>query len=340
MMRAMCLKLLAALVALVPAGAIACSVPADYRPPTNFELVQRAEVIALVRIESGDFRYRGEHEPSVRVRPVTLLKGAATPGDLGLPGLVGWEGKPVRPFVTSLSETHYSAFFGSCNRQIYPVGGLVLVFYTRSEGKLTPIGDPFSRSAEDVSGPDDLWVYAARHYLALQTGDPASLNDRVKADQAALLARPDWQSQAMALDLAGYLAIGGDTPRISYWAIWTTDPQQASVVAPFAPGDDSLVELDCSRRRAPSLYWSRPDAGPLALRVGSETFVTRRGATMHDKPDATVGDLVAPDSFVSRMLTATGPVAVLAGGKVAREGIAGDALYRWAQRCQAFRHHR
>jgi hypothetical protein len=339
-MRAICLKLLAALVAMIPASAMACEPLPGYRSPTNFELVQRAEVIALVRIESGDFRYRDEREPSVRVRPITFLKGTAASRDLGLPGLVGWEGKAVRPFVTSLSETHFSAFSGSCNRQIYPVGGLVLVFYARSEGRLAPISDPFSRSAEDVSGPDDLWVDAARHYLALQTGDPASLNSRVKADQAALLSRPDWKSQAMALDLADYLDIGGDAPPISHWAIWTTDPLQASVVAPFAQGDDSLVELDCSRRRRPSIYWSKPDAGPLALRIGSEMFVTRRGAMMHDKPDATVGDLVAPDSFVVRMLTATGPVAVLADGKVVREGITGDALYRWAQRCQAFRQRR
>src|SRR5687768_1387760 len=98
------LKLAKALLALAlvhAAPALACSVADGYRIPTNFELVQEAELIVVGRIVSGPDEATGI-EPQVLIEPVRVLKGTVPPAPLMLIGALRWNGRDIPSAPTSL----------------------------------------------------------------------------------------------------------------------------------------------------------------------------------------------------------------------------------------------
>lgn len=337
-MRYLLTTLLGLIGAVMPAPGFACSLIGDYRVPTNFEMVQKADVIVIVRVESGPEQWAMGGAPSVvHVQPVSFLKGSADAQELSIEGLIAWEGRAVTPIPTALAEVHYSASFGSCNRVLFPRGGLVLAMYRRVNGKLVPSDEPYARFAEDVSGMDDLWVRTVQRYLALLAGNPRTLNRRATAERAALMLRPDMESRAVALDLGAYLALKRPLRWVPRWNIWINDPAQVTVAAPLTASDESLITLDCSAARGPAIYWSKAGRGPLALRVDGQVFETRPGAPLHGADDATTGDFLAPEALLAALGKTWEPVTVLSGGKPVRQGAPADAMFRWAQRCRAAR---
>ncbi len=160
-----------ALAAALPAArpAIACSVVSSYRVPTNFELVESAEAIVLGTVE----RQEGEGSPfdtEVVVRPTLLLKGAALPAEVRLRGYLAKGGGnfATRSGPSELRRVNPDALTGGCNRYVFDRGMQLVLFLQRDgKGVLRPSLPPFSRAAEDVPGPDSLWVKAVRHYVEI-----------------------------------------------------------------------------------------------------------------------------------------------------------------------------
>ena len=164
---ALCVLALAALSAAHPAAA--CSVVSSYRVPTNLELVEQAEAIVLGTVE----RQEGEgsaFETRVVVRPTLLLKGAVLPDELRLGGYLAKGGGNFarRSDPRELREVNPDALTGGCNRYVFERGMQLVLFLKRdSKGVLRPSLPPFARAAEDVPGPDSLWVKAVRLYVGI-----------------------------------------------------------------------------------------------------------------------------------------------------------------------------
>ncbi|HET9637630.1 MAG TPA: hypothetical protein VFP12_00310 [Allosphingosinicella sp.] len=156
-----------ALAALVAVPASACSVVSSYRVATNLELVERAEAIVLGTVE----RQQGEGSPfdtEVVVRPTLLLKGAAVPDEIRLRGYLakGGGNNATRSDPRELYRVNPDALTGGCNRYVFERGMQLVVFLQRDgKGLLRPSLPPFARAAEDVPGPDSLWVKAVRQYV-------------------------------------------------------------------------------------------------------------------------------------------------------------------------------
>ncbi len=196
---------------LLPAAGWACSPAPGYRVPTNFELVQRADLIVIAQVDAGPegsipHGERADHR--VRIGPMQVLKGVLPKMPLTLEGMVSREdGKAFESSPTPLGSAHYSARLGACTRQHYAKGSLILALYEKRDGQLRPIGAPFARAIEDIESYDSLWVRAARLYVELQRrARDGALTAAVIAERDRLRARgPDRDAQAIAADIDRWL---------------------------------------------------------------------------------------------------------------------------------------
>ncbi|MDG2532281.1 hypothetical protein P6144_01350 [Sphingomonas sp. HITSZ_GF] len=192
------LRLALPLLLIAPASAFACSVQQGYHLPGNVELIEKADLVVLARVEGDgpDF--------TVRLRPEKALKGRIPRQPLTALGSTQGRGERAYPqVVTPLDRPHPSAMWGACVRQAYGEGGLVLALYKHTDKGYVPLAYPFARGIEDVRAADDLWPRAARLYIAaLARPDPK----RALADLAGKLgAKDDADSQAIARDIRAYL---------------------------------------------------------------------------------------------------------------------------------------
>jgi len=178
------LRAFAVAASLAASPAAACSVVSTYRVPTNLELVERADTILLgtVEREEGSERSIGE----VIVRPTLLLKGPALPSEVRLHGYIPDKAVPAtRSDPNELLRVNPDALSGACNRYVFARGMQLVLFLERDgKGELRPSLPPFARAAEDVPGPDALWVRAVRLYVEI-AALPAERR------RAALIARRD-----------------------------------------------------------------------------------------------------------------------------------------------------
>lgn len=156
-------------------GAQACSVPASYRVPTTLQLVEQADAIVLARVvDGGPIKY----EPAARlgVRSARLVPFAAIKGqyaghriifdDAALENVhAGLKVDASDP--RNLVDANPDAFSGSCNRETFRQGMIVVAFLKKDKGNLVPLAPPFSRALEDVPTPNALWVKAVRMYAAI-----------------------------------------------------------------------------------------------------------------------------------------------------------------------------
>lgn len=155
---------------------MACSLPPDYEGPrTNFELVQQADVIVvatLVKSLGNDQFYR-----EISVAPMLLLKGHELPKNLTILGYLSdrtlnVEGKKMRPQAKpseprDLWRPHPEVWMGGCSRYTFAKGARLLLFFKKNGPKLEWFDPPFTRSSEDVSGADALWVRAVKTYVRI-----------------------------------------------------------------------------------------------------------------------------------------------------------------------------
>lgn len=197
--------------AMVAFAAIACNTPAwacspvpGYQVPTNLDLAVAGETIVLATVESerkGEDAWSG----TVVVKPTLLIKGSALPTALELEGagLQTRKRKARRSDPSELRRPNPDALIGGCVRYIFAKGMQLVLFLAPGEnGKLMPYRRPFSRDAEDVAGPDALWVRAVREYAAISTLPEAERRPRMAARITELRTmRNDSDASAIADDL-------------------------------------------------------------------------------------------------------------------------------------------
>jgi hypothetical protein len=72
------------------------------------------------------------------------------------------QSRDSQPF--DLWRSHPEGGGGSCSRYTFKKGSQLLLFFKKRGNELEWLDPPFSRGSEDVSGPDALWVRAAKIY--------------------------------------------------------------------------------------------------------------------------------------------------------------------------------
>lgn len=188
--------------------AVACSVTADYRVPTNLELAEEAELVLLGRVV-GEVEAERHWDKRLLIEPVRAIKGELPKTTVSVAGasLVS----PDRPDFGILSnpyelnQAHPLSYIGGCIRYMFPRGTTALFFLERApdgEG-WRPSGGPFSRWAEDVLVEDAPWLRLTRFYAevaAAPEGERAALLEAERARLAALAEDP--VAQLMAADIA------------------------------------------------------------------------------------------------------------------------------------------
>ena len=157
-------------------AAVACSLPADYEGPrTNFELVQQADVIVVATLVKSLGNDQFDRE--ILVTPTLLLKGSGIPANLKIRGYLSdqtlnVDGKKLRPQAKpseayDLWRPHPEVWTGGCSRYTFAKGMQLLLFFKKNGSKLEWFNPPFTRSSEDVSGVDALWVRAVKTYVRI-----------------------------------------------------------------------------------------------------------------------------------------------------------------------------
>ena len=203
MIRTICLLLaVSGLASAAPAAA--CSMIRGYEVPTNLDLAVAGDTIVLATVE-GERKGEDSWSGVVFARPTLLLKGDALPARVELEG-VGLETrkyKARRSDPRELRRPNPDALIGGCVRYIFAKGMQLVLFLKRGEdGKLVPYRSAFSRDAEDVAGPNALWVRAVREYAAISALPEAERKARLAARIAELrAAKDDSDASAIADDL-------------------------------------------------------------------------------------------------------------------------------------------
>lgn len=157
-------------------SAYACSLPAGYRgPETNFDLVQQADTImvgTLVKSVGND-----EFERKILVRPTQLLKGRSLPKTVHIRGFLSdrtveinekeYALKIKKSEALDLWRPHPEVWMGGCSRSQFEKGTQLLLFFKNEAGELKWYNPPFTRSSEDVTDADALWVRAVGIYARI-----------------------------------------------------------------------------------------------------------------------------------------------------------------------------
>jgi len=189
-----------------PTATLACSLNDEYRPPTNIELIERADLVVLGRVYARG-PAAAAHANKLNLTPIRTLKGRA-PEKLILYGIVrDRQGKRITSEPTRLDQAHSSSTWGACDRQAYAAGTLVIATFTKRADGFSQMTYPFARNVEDVEGPDALWVRAAALYARIISENPASERRHAfQKERERLLAETgDPDAQAIAQDIASYL---------------------------------------------------------------------------------------------------------------------------------------
>lgn len=201
------LMMLAAALGSAAAGpALGCSVREGYRVPSNYDLIDKADLVVLARVESGPAAeaIRGEDwgKPRVRLAPIRVIKGTLPTQPLAVLGYVSAGGKAVSGFPTPLHGVNPSALMGACIRQQYAVGALVVAVFQRKDDSWHQEGSPFARSVEDVEGSSGTWVRAADSYARIVALPAKARRAALNAEAERLLAlRDDTAAPAIAFDM-------------------------------------------------------------------------------------------------------------------------------------------
>jgi hypothetical protein len=268
------LRFATSLAVALPAAGWACSPAPGNRLPTNFELVQRADLIAIVQVDSGPegsiaAAERADH--FVRIGPMQVLKGVLPREPLTLEGIVSrGDGKAFESMPTPLGTPHFSTHAGACARRYFAKGGLILAMYERTGDGLRPISAPFARALEDVESYDSLWVRTARLYVELQQrGRGEALRGAVIAERDRLRAlTSDMEAQAIAADLDLWLE--GRARGIVGWQ-FDDGTDRARVFVNAVTGRERAV-LSCRRNGAAIEL-----AGGRTLTIAGRSFAAENG---------------------------------------------------------------
>lgn len=333
---------------------VACSVEEGYRVPTNFELVQKAEVIVLARVanvpEMPKAPMAEGQDQWVTLEPIRVLKGTAPSEQLRLLGWRAPENWSGVPTSTTLWQSHFSAGLGACVRQFYQPGELVVAMFnndpktkTVTSSEFGQIFDPFARVVETVDRANDVSVDAVERYVAIQAGPTNKINERIGAAIADLSSKPSPAAQAVAADLQYHLT--RKHPAKTWGSVASPITAAASVpgqkgatlycIAGTPPGimlesaGASLVELLVSgvshiAQPAPSNAFERSLFGSRSSGPGAES----EGAPQ------SLYRFVNSDKLFNDLHGAWDDVQIRRDGKTVIGGRPLDALVRWAGQCE------
>jgi hypothetical protein len=204
---------LSLVLAAAPGAALACTPAPGYHVPTNFELAEAANLIVLGEVVSGGRGVALDPDAAtITVHPLATLKGLTPGADIALAGMSLAQPGDAAAHATSeplaFGDPHPQALTGACIRRVVPLGARAVFFLRRENGQWVPAGGPFSRWAEDVSGPDAPWaelagLYAQASLLPLEQG-----REMLEKRHAALVGQQpdDPRAVAAAADLERSLA--------------------------------------------------------------------------------------------------------------------------------------
>lgn len=189
--------------------------PATYRIPTTLQLVEQADAVMLARVVDGgpspyeDFARMGGR--LARFVPFAAIKGDfAAQRILFDEALLEMPGSDLRLRATpsdprNLVHANPDAFRGSCNRDVFKQGMIVVIFLKRSGKDFVPFAPPFSRGLEDVPTPGALWVKAVQMYAAIAGKPKSSRRIEMRRERDRLqfeIDDPDARLLALELDRA------------------------------------------------------------------------------------------------------------------------------------------
>lgn len=182
-------------------AAIACSPGPGYVRPSNFELVQLADVIVVATAQARTLGRDGE---GVSFKVTRTLKGEAPTG-FEMPHLI--LGNARRSDPSHIAEPNEEAYMGPCIRMTFAQGRSYVMFLERGkDGDLSQLGYPFTRVNEDYAGPNALWTRTIQTYLDLQRRFDAMEQltqlESVMKSKAAERAR---ESKLLAADILDHL---------------------------------------------------------------------------------------------------------------------------------------
>ncbi|MEO7827319.1 MAG: hypothetical protein ABIR60_09285, partial [Allosphingosinicella sp.] len=340
-------KALAALALLQAVPALACSVKESYRVPSNFELVQKADLIVLARIVSGSEDPLGP-DGEVVIEPVRVLKGAVPAKPLTLFGGLHWNGRDIPPAPTPLGNSHFSAGLGSCIRVFYPRGGLVVAMFRNdpeADSGMFQLFEPFARVVEDVEGFDGVWVKAVETYLkrlASASGD--SLRPAIMAKRDLLLTSSDLAERAIGGDLDDHLRRTGPQPPPPEKMQWrlVDGPLDAGAVLDAA-GSEEPILLYCKTgspiMEAKLLGRRRP--GQIELAVGDRVFAAEGEAVRTEKMGSESKPMLAAtlpltEDFTSALRRNAADTGIRVDGRLQAAAPPLDVLQKLALRCSDF----
>lgn len=222
---------------LAAAPASACSLAPDYKgPETNFELVQQSDTIflgTLVKSLGND-----EFGRKILVKPTALLKGQSLPKAAQIEGYLSDRtikdgGKQFRVRASSsesfdLWRPHPEVWIGGCSRYSFNQGMQLVLFFKKNGKKLEWFDPPFTRSSEDVSGSDALWVKAVKTYARIGQLPPADQKAALRKEMLSLrkdnfgdrnrtLLADDIERQLAGVGPISDFGFGLNTPRQARW---------------------------------------------------------------------------------------------------------------------------
>lgn len=339
---------------LCAAPSAACSMDEGYKVPTNFELVEKAKVIVLARVErvpaSDAVGNNSPMSQMVTLRPLRFLKGTATANELAVMGgkpPKNWEGVST---VTTLWQSHFSAGLGACIRQFYQPGELVVAMFDSDSrakeitGKeLNQLFAAWARVVETVDGPDDVWVHAVERYATIQTGDPATIKQRIESETQQLRSVATPEAQAIAADLDYHLR---RSDRSETWGNFS----MPNFTAASVPGQTG-AQLYCIAGTPPGVLLANAESPqPPRIMVDGVAYVaTTTTPTPAEQamltPPRILGD--EPDkakplsiyrlndsAALGALRTSVKNVSVEVDGKLTISGQPLDALLRWVSQCE------
>lgn len=239
--KALAAVVLSALLAIAaPSTALACSVVDTYVRPSNFELVQIADVIVVATPLRGLGRTDASpFETRTQFRVDEVLKGQA-PAEIEVIGLGTGSIRPSNP--NSIAYSHPQGHGGPCNRVTVARGVAYVLFLGKRGETYATLGYPFSRVSEDYAGEDALWTRTVRTYLRLQsTETPMQQLSSLEAMRAAILANPKRTpaDTALAEDIDQHL--GSVSPwKPTQYLLTALDDLKAGRPPRYTPRDPGL----------------------------------------------------------------------------------------------------
>jgi hypothetical protein len=213
--------------ALLSAASYACSPSDDFKGPlTNFELVEKADVIFIGKLVKsvGD----ASPEAMIVVEPETLLKGKALPKTAQIRGILSDKiisdggkhfkvsAQPSDPF--DIWRPHPETWSGSCSRYIFDKDMKVVLFFDNNSGNLEWIDPIFARGSEDVSDDKALWVRAVKIYAGISLLAKIDQRPALKKQMAVLRnsRMNDSLSELLVDDIERQLANCGPVSEFGY----------------------------------------------------------------------------------------------------------------------------